>query len=227
MDAVGKDARAKAVVEPLQENKNAKVAEGTVTNANGNGSAAETVEVNRHLTSRQREILNYIYRVVQSRGVPPSIREICEAVGLSSSSTVHSHLRSLELKNYIRRNHSKQRSIELINWTGSPSCRVVDVPVRPSENAETEQNITLPVNLVGNARSFLYRVDSSRYTNEAIMPGDLLIINPAQPIKNGDMVLSASQESEESAQVLKYAEKSEHGDLLGRVVGVIRQIALG
>ena len=70
----------------------------------------------QHLTERQAEILRYVHAYISERGFSPSIREIGEAVHLSSSSTVHSHLRSLAEKGFIRRNPSKPRSLEVINW---------------------------------------------------------------------------------------------------------------
>lgn len=182
------------------------------------------------LTRRQSEILNFIVQSVQSRGFPPSIREIGEAVGLSSSSTVHSHLRTLEEKKYIRRNPSKPRSIEVMDSPKGQNARMVDVPVRSTQPPGTEPEILpLPMELVGTAESFLFRVDCESYRGEAIMPGDLLIVNPNNGIREGDMVLARSTD-DGPARLCTYRDTSngqQDPRLLGRVVGVIRKIPVG
>ncbi|MCR5662489.1 MAG: transcriptional repressor LexA [bacterium] len=179
----------------------------------------DTHKTRTRLTKRQAEILEFICQSVQLRGFPPSIREIGEAVGLSSSSTVHSHLQSLEEKNYIRRNPSKPRSIEVVDWPKSGS-KVVDVPIH-SKGSTENATISLPVELVGDADSFLYRIDSERYKQEAIMPGDLLIINPGQDAKEGDMVLASTKSD---MAELKKRTAMDSDKLIGKVVGVIRQL---
>ena len=118
------------------------------------------------LSRRQEQILFFIRESVESRGFPPSIREIGEAVGLSSSSTVHAHLRSLESKGYLKRNPSKPRSIELLDVNGNRP-RLVDLPVSPapgtlSESVATEngqrpeKTMSLPMELAGSRESFLF-----------------------------------------------------------------------
>jgi len=186
------------------------------------------------LTRRQSEILDFICRSVRSRGFPPSIREIGEAVGLSSSSTVHSHLRTLEEKHYIRRNPSKPRSIEIVDWPRTAQSRLIDVPVRAGlpEEADHPEVLPLPIELVGTADSFLYRVDSENYVQEAIMPGDLLIVNPDHGPRDGDMVLTSTGR-DGSAHLSTFktpplpTEAGSHERLLGRVVGVIRKLPVG
>ncbi len=196
---------------------------------------AGTPQNKARLTRRQAEILDFICRSVRSRGFPPSIREIGEAVGLSSSSTVHSHLRTLEEKRYIRRNPSKPRSIEIVDGAGATASRLVEVPVRagdsdPSADLEV---LPLPIELVQNPDSFLFRVDSENYRQEAIMPGDLLIVNPDHGPRDGDMVLARAGQ-DEPAQLCTYNKNrsTPAGDpadarLLGRVVGVIRKLPVG
>jgi len=186
------------------------------------------------LTRRQSEILDFICRSVRSRGFPPSIREIGEAVGLSSSSTVHSHLRTLEEKHYIRRNPSKPRSIEIVDWPRTAQSSLIDVPVRAGlpEEADHPEVLPLPIELVGTAGSFLYRVDSENYVQEAIMPGDLLIVNPDHGPRDGDMVLTSTGR-DGSAHLSTFktpplpTEAGSHERLLGRVVGVIRKLPVG
>ena len=195
---------------------------------------AGTAQNRARLTRRQAEILDFICRSVQSRGFPPSIREIGEAVGLSSSSTVHSHLRTLEEKRYIRRNPSKPRSIEIMDWPRNPATRTVDVPVRAGapERVETTEVLPLPIELVGTPESFLFRVDCESYKQEAIMPGDLLIVNPNHGAREGDMVLARSTEDGPARICTFQVGNFQAGGLsdprlLGRVVGVIRKIPVG
>lgn len=162
------------------------------------------------------------------RGFPPSIREIGEAVGLSSSSTVHSHLRSLEEKHYIRRNPSKPRSIEVVDWPLAGPEKILSIPVSNSKT-ESRESIDLPMELVGDNASFLYRVDSERFKTEAIMPGDLLIVNPSQAAKTGDMILTGDSRAQ-SAELEKYSDTTGHArqrPVLGKIVGVIRKISVG
>ena len=129
------------------------------------------------LSRRQQQILEYIRESVISRGFPPSIREIGEAVGLSSSSTVHSHLKSLETKGFLRRNPSKPRSIELLDGPRAGGVRMVEIPVSDPQHTDgPRKTISLPLELVGDQESFLYQIKEP-YRNENIVPGDLVIVN--------------------------------------------------
>lgn len=179
------------------------------------------------LSRRQQQILEFIRQSVQSRGFPPSIREIGEAVGLSSSSTVHSHLRSLETKGYLRRNPSKPRSIELLDGPKGTGIRLVEIPVGVhSENDGPRRTISLPLELVGNRESFLFPVDTERYRDEAIMPGDLVIVNRSSGVREGDMVLTDDGDNPTLCRFTNGNRVSEGRadlEILGRVVGVIRK----
>lgn len=180
------------------------------------------------LSRRQQQILEFIRESVEARGFPPSIREIGEAVGLSSSSTVHSHLRSLENKGYLRRNPSKPRSIELLDGPKGPRARLVELPVGApvGEGLGPQKTLSLPLELAGSKESFLFPVQES-YRQEAIVPGDLVIVNRNLDICDGDMVLARDGET---ITLTRYAENgkrpAEGADarILGRVVGVIRQL---
>ncbi|MBI3923990.1 MAG: repressor LexA [Armatimonadetes bacterium] len=179
------------------------------------------------MSRRQQQILEFIRESVQSRGFPPSIREIGEAVGLSSSSTVHSHLRSLETKGYLRRNPSKPRSIELLDGPKGSRVRMVELPVGDPQLSEgPRKTISLPLELVGGNESFLFPVKEN-YRQESIVPGDLVIVNRTQSISEGDMVLAR----EGDAVTLRRYDNGKtvsHGQpddrILGRVVGVIRRL---
>ncbi len=179
------------------------------------------------LSRRQQQILEFIRESVQSRGFPPSIREIGEAVGLSSSSTVHSHLRNLEAKGYIRRNPSKPRSIELLDDQKGGRVKLVNLPVEdPQGEGTPAKTISLPVELVGSNESFLFPVKEA-YRQEAIVPGDLVIVNRTYKVKKGDMVVkregdSVILERYDNGGVASLGGTDER--ILGRVVGVIRKL---
>jgi repressor LexA len=184
------------------------------------------------LSRRQEQILFFIRESVESRGFPPSIREIGEAVGLSSSSTVHAHLRSLESKGYLKRNPSKPRSIELLDVNGNRP-RLVDLPVSPtpgtlSESVATEngqrpeKTMSLPMELAGSRESFLFTVEKN-YRHESIVTGDMVIVNRSAEPARGDMVLTRGPQG--GVDLTRLASPPEDpAAILGRVVGVIRKL---
>lgn len=182
------------------------------------------------LSRRQEQILFFIRESVESRGFPPSIREIGEAVGLSSSSTVHSHLRSLESKGYLKRNPSKPRSIELLDGS-SNRPRLVDLPIakspaglpsrEPLEDGVPPETMPLPMELAGSRESFLYTVERN-YSQESIVTGDLIIVDRADTAARGDMVLAKSPSGVDLARLTSVPE--DPTAILGRVVGVIRKL---
>lgn len=195
---------------------------------------AGSTQSRSRLTNRQREILEFICRSVQTRGFPPSIREIGEAVGLSSSSTVHSHLRSLESKGFVRRNPSKPRSIEVLDGATGSTGRLVDLPVGVP-GAQTEKLpkvMSLPYDLAGDPDAFLYPVEGEGLAEEAIVAGDLLIVSPrSQNARSGDLLLLRDQEGGLQLQRLSRDPVPTNGKaapgFLGRVVGLIRRFPGG
>lgn len=182
------------------------------------------------ISRRQEQILACIRQSVETRGFPPSIREIGEAVGLSSSSTVHSHLRSLEAKGYLRRNPSKPRSIELLDGAGLRPI-LVDIPISQNpcsfaENAgiadtESAKTMPLPLDLAGSRESFLYTIERN-YSHESIVSGDLVIVDRADKVRHGDMVLASGPCGVGLARLTSIPE--DPSAILGRVVGVIRKL---
>lgn len=182
------------------------------------------------LSRRQEQILFFIRESVESRGFPPSIREIGEAVGLSSSSTVHSHLRSLETKGFLKRNPSKPRSIELLDGT-SNRPRLVDLPISkvPGQIVDAEvsvdgppqETMPLPMELAGSRESFLFTVERN-YTQESIVSGDLVIVDRADKALRGDMVLTQTPSGPGLTRLTSLPE--DPSAILGRVVGVIRKL---
>lgn len=178
------------------------------------------------LSRRQQQILDFIRESVVSRGFPPSIREIGEAVGLSSSSTVHSHLRSLETKGFLRRNPSKPRSIELLDGPRGTAARLVEIPVGDPRNSESgSRTISLPLELVGDQESFAFQVEEN-YRSESIVPGDLVIINRNSKTISGELVLTREQEGLKLTRMSQGSSKVDlHQEVLGKVVGIIRKFS--
>jgi len=182
------------------------------------------------LSRRQQQILEYIRESVLSRGFPPSIREIGEAVGLSSSSTVHSHLKSLETKGFLRRNPSKPRSIELLDSPRASGVRMVEIPVSDPQHVDgPKKTISLPLELVGDQESVIYQINES-YRNEHIVPGDLVIVNRNNGALQGELVL---EKQGQDFRLTRWSESptrpSEplHHSVVGKVVGVIRRFNNG
>lgn len=153
-----------------------------------------------NLTPRQMQILEFIRREVSAKNYPPSVREIGEAVGLSSSSTVHAHLAKLEEKGFIRRDPTKPRAIELLEDDPPPSFipDVVNVPVlgqvTAGEPILAEQNIEdyfpLPKMMVHRDTVFLLKVRGDSMINAGIMDGDHVIVRQQQNAVNGEIVVA-------------------------------------
>lgn len=177
------------------------------------------------LSKRQIAILDYIVQQVGAKGYPPSVREIGEAVGLKSSSTVHSHLTQLEQKGYIRRDPTKPRAIMILKPNDDrddfyldagdkPFDEMVNVPIigevaagmpiLASENIE--DTMTLPLYLIGSYNAFILRVKGESMVNVGICHGDLIIVSPQKTANNGDIVVALI--GEEATVKTFYREKT-------------------
>jgi len=147
--------------------------------------------VDRKTTPRQQAILDVIKSFTREHGYPPSVREIGERVGLSSSSTVQCHLRTSDKKGRIKRDPPKPR--DLTSESESIARAVVTVPligrvaagvpITASENIEDE--FALPASLVRNSGSFMLRVKGDSMVDAAILDGDLILVNPQKVANNG------------------------------------------
>lgn len=151
----------------------------------------------KDLNKRQQDILEFIQRNIQRKGYPPSVREIGEAVGLSSSSTVHGHLNQLEEKGYIRRDPTKPRAIEILNGPYSLKTMVqvplvgritAGNPILAVENIE--DTFPLPLELVGTNDVFMLTVSGESMIEAGIMDGDFLIVKKQSFANNGDIVVA-------------------------------------
>ncbi|MHB1135188.1 MAG: transcriptional repressor LexA [Coriobacteriia bacterium] len=159
----------------------------------------------RELTSRQRQILDFIRSDIHRRGFPPSVREIGEAVGLSSSSTVHSHLAALEAKGLIRRDPSKPRALEVLDYRdtdrGIDYERVQAVPLvgqvaagSPILAAENiEATLPLPASFAGE-ETFILRVKGESMIDAGILDGDYVVVRQQSTASNGEIVVAMINE---------------------------------
>lgn len=163
----------------------------------------------KKLTKRQQQILDYIRACIQEKHYPPSVREIGEAIGLSSPSTVHAHLNALEAKGYITREGAKSRSMALTEDTSTSassaasSTSSVDhsvvtlplvgrvaagVPLLAEQNIEDQ--VPLPVSVFGDKGSFLLTVHGDSMIEAGINDGDVIVVREQNTAENGDTVVA-------------------------------------
>ncbi|RNC28827.1 MAG: LexA repressor [Candidatus Dichloromethanomonas elyunquensis] len=201
------------------------------------------------LSSRQSEILEIIKKEIALKGYPPSVREIGEAVGLTSSSTVHNHLTVLEQKGYIRRDPTKPRAIEVLDSFsdfGFSSRKIVHVPVVGQVTAgepilaveNIEDSFPVPYDRVKSDSVFMLKVHGESMIEAGILDEDLILVRQQQSANNGDIVVALL---EDEATVKRfYKEKdlirlqpensamspiySQNVSILGKVIGVFRTI---
>ncbi len=154
----------------------------------------------KELTERQRQILQAIYDRQRARGYPPTVREIGQAVGLSSSCTVQKHLNALERKGFIRRDPTRSRTIEILDFPDPtiPIGRTVDVPLVGAITAgqpilaheNIEANVPLPQELVGDGQLFMLRVRGESMIGRGIHDGDYVVVRQQQTVDNGEIVVA-------------------------------------
>ena len=197
------------------------------------------------ISDKQKEILEYIKSEILNRGYPPSVRDICEAVYLKSTSSVHSHLETLEKNGYIRRDPTKPRAIEIIDDTFNLGRReVVNVPLigrvaageplLATENIETY--FPVPAEYMPNDETFMLKVRGESMINAGIFDGDNILVQKQSTASDGDMVVALV---DDSATVKTFYKEQDHYRLqpendnmepiivedcaiLGKVFGVFR-----
>ena len=199
--------------------------------------------MDRKTTPRQQAILDVIKGFQREHGYPPSVREIGERVGLSSSSTVQSHLRTLQRKGLIHRDPTKPRALVTGNEASRNVVtlplvgRIAAGPVREQfENVEDE--IALPSHLAAKSGSFMLRVKGDSMIDAGIFDGDLVVVQPQPVAENGDIVV-AHIEGEHTVKTFykeanrvrlqpanKYMEPiySDKAEIIGKVTAVIRKL---
>ena len=151
------------------------------------------------ITPKQQEILDYTKNEILNRGFPPAVREICEAVNLKSTSSVHSHLEALEKNGYIRRDATKPRAIEIIDDNFNLVRReVVNVPIigtvaagQPLLAVENiEGYFPIPAEFMPNSQSFLLKVKGESMINAGIFDGDQVLVKQQSTAEDGDIVVA-------------------------------------
>ncbi len=198
------------------------------------------------ITPKQQEILDYIKAQILNKGYPPAVREICEAVHLKSTSSVHSHLETLEKNGYIRRDPTKPRAIEIVDDSFNLSRReIVNVPIvgtvaagQPILATENiESYFPLLSEDVPSGETFMLRVKGDSMINVGIFDGDQILIKKQPVAENGDIIVALI---DDSATVKTYYKENGHfrlqpendrmdpiivSDLtiLGKVVGLYRR----
>lgn len=200
------------------------------------------------ISNRQQTILEFIKNEVREKGYPPSVREIGEAVGLASSSTVHGHLDRLEKKGLIRRDPTKPRAIEILDQEGvdgiiRPSVAQVPIvgkvtagiPITATENIE--EYFPLPSHFVGDDDVFILNVIGESMIEAGIHNGDYVIVRQQPTAINGDIVVAMTEDDEATVKTF-YREKDhirlqpensamepirlQNVTILGKVVGLFR-----
>ena len=197
------------------------------------------------ITAKQEEILEYIKSQILERGFPPSVRDICEAVHLKSTSSVHSHLETLEKNGYIRRDPTKPRAIEILDDSFNFNRReMVNVPVighvAAGEPLLAEQNIEeyfpIPMEFMPNKQTFLLKVCGESMINAGILNGDYVLAQEENTAHNGDMVVAMIEDGAtvktfyKEEGVIRLQPENDFMDpiivpactILGKVIGVFR-----
>ena len=151
------------------------------------------------ISPKQKEILEYIKSQILERGFPPAVRDICEAVHLKSTSSVHSHLETLEKNGYIRRDPTKPRAIEILDDSFNFMRReMVNVPiigrVAAGEPILAEQSIEnyfpIPMEYMPNNQTFILKVKGESMINAGILDGDFVIVEQRSTARNGEMIVA-------------------------------------
>ncbi len=200
-----------------------------------------------NISDKQREILEFLKSEILRRGFPPSVREICEAVHLKSTSSVHAHLEALERCGYIRRDQTKPRAIEILddqfnlNRTEMVNVPIVGrvaagQPVLAVENIEGYYPI--PSEFMPNEETFILTVKGESMVNAGILDGDRIVVRQQPNAENGDMVVAMTEDGEATVKTFykengyyRLQPENDHMDpiiihgavqILGKVIGVFR-----
>jgi repressor LexA len=203
------------------------------------------------LTGRQQEIWDFLVDYVDRHGYPPTVREIGEAVGLASPSTVHAHLANLERAGLLKRDPTKPRALELVGREPATAAGAAELPKLPLVGQiaaggpllaedNIEEHVAVPERLNGD---FLLRVKGESMVNAGILDGDLLVVQRTQDARNGDIVvaLAGDDESADEATVKRFFREdgrvrlqpendtmepiyASHVQILGTVKAVFREL---
>ena len=209
------------------------------------------MQTSTELTARQREIWSFVLDYSDRHGYPPTVREIGEAVGLASPSTVHAHLANLERAGLLRRDPTKPRALEVLGRARAADVEPAELPKLPllgqiaaggpllaEQNVEDE--IAVPETLHGD---FLLRVKGDSMIEAGILEGDIVVVQRAQDARNGEIVvaLAGDDETADEATVKRFFRENgrirlqpenstlepiyaDYVQILGKVVGVFREL---
>ncbi len=168
------------------------------------------------ITPKQQEILEYIKETILKKGYPPAVREICEAVNLKSTSSVHSHLETLERNGYIRRDPTKPRTIEIIDdYFNLARREVVNVPLLGTVAAgmpllaqeNIENYFPIPTEMLPDKEVFMLRVKGDSMIEAGIFNGDLIFVEKTVTAENGEIVVALL---DDSATVKRFYKENGH-----------------
>ena len=191
----------------------------------------------------QQKILDFIKSEIEDKGYPPSVREICAAVGLRSTSTVHAHLNHLEAQGLIRRDPTKPRALEVLDGS-QPRGRSVPLvgrvtagqPILAMQNID--EYLTLPQSVLGQGTMFSLRVEGESMIDAGIMDGDIVVLRQQDTAENGEIVVAMTPEDEATLKRIYYEEGrvrlqpenatmapiyADSVTVLGKLVALIRQ----
>jgi repressor LexA len=200
------------------------------------------------LTPRQKEIWDYLLTYVEKHGYPPTVREIGQAVGLASPSTVHAHLANLERAGLLKRDPTKPRALELIAREREEEHKLpllgqvaAGTPLLAEENID--DYLAVPEPLSRGGEEFLLRVKGESMVNAGILDGDFVVVRRQQDARDGEIVvaLAGEDESANEATVKRFFREdgrvrlqpendalepiyAQHVQVLGKVIGVFRQL---
>ena len=199
------------------------------------------------ISKKQKEVLEFMKSEILSKGFPPSVREICEAVGLKSTSSVHAHLETLERNGYIHRDPTKPRAIEILDDTFNLNrTEMVNVPIIGRVAAGSpilaQENIEgyfpVPMEYMPNEQTFMLNVKGESMINAGILDGDRVIVRQQPTAENGDMVVALTEENEATVKrfykedgYYRLQPENDHMDpiiihgeitILGKVIAVMR-----
>ncbi len=197
------------------------------------------------ISEKQNEILEFIKNQILNKGYPPSVRDICEGVGLKSTSSVHAHLETLEKNGYIRRDSAKNRAIEIVDDNfGLARRELVNVPligrVAAGEPILAVENIEsyfpVPTEYMPNNKSFMLKVKGESMINVGIFDGDSILVEQQNTAKNGEIVVALVDDSatvktfyKEDGHIILQPENDlldpiivDDCQILGKVFGVFR-----
>ncbi len=200
---------------------------------------------NGKITPKQQEILDFIKKEILHRGYPPAVRDICEAVHLKSTSSVHSHLETLEKNGYIRRDPTKPRAIEILDEDFNLNRKeMVQVPIVGNVAAgmpilaveNIEDYFPMPAEMLPNKEVFILHVKGDSMINIGILDGDDVIVEQTNTAENGEIVVALLDDSATVKRFYKedgyYRLQPEndtmqpiivsHVEILGKVIGLLR-----